>query len=249
MTESVGSNAVTLIESEDVRALETPLVRLEFRWDGTRWTHRLTEPATGVPLASSIECVQGRDDPTRPASPSYQEVTLQIEGEHGLAMAVGKYGHLHFAATFRVGHHPDGLPRPALIQGIDVSQRSTHPESMIEVDLAARSAETLGDLAATYSLHASPSKLSWSFDSGAGWEFDHLMLTLERHPDAAEGHTIQVAEDGRAACRAQIHTSLDRSSRTHRLKYGWIAADYSGMTCGMRQPVEPTATAQEPDHR
>jgi hypothetical protein len=213
---------IRLIDEPDRRAIATPLARLEFLLSGDRWSHRLLiDGGPGVVVLSSVEALASAPADRPPPSPAYQEVNLQAGPGHAMALALGRFGPHHYAATFTVRHLPDA---PALPEG---HQGPPSPTTTITVDVADRSPGGGVAPAATYTVHVPPSAIGWATTAGACWAIDpgRLWAVLELEPGPQPGDRLLVDEAGRAACRAQVLAGVP-PGRTARLRYCWlISAD------------------------
>jgi len=100
-SESVPLNAVTIEESDEARSIVTPDLRLRFRRVGDRWTHAIDiRPGPWLTVAEAVEW--SAESPSAIASPTYQELHFQVDGDDVIAFTVGQSGSHHFSATFRV---------------------------------------------------------------------------------------------------------------------------------------------------
>ncbi len=190
-----------LVTDGDRRSIQTPSLRLSFRWTGDRWAHAIEVRRPGVPdpvaVVRTIEGDPDRDDPARVVSPAYQQLEFQ-EGGTGLrALLVGQSGPHHFSAVFAVEEGPDRVDI-----GVDVADRCRAPIEALACTYLVEA--TSGDL-----IDADPASIRWAIAPGR--------LTLD---PTAPSH-VQLSEGGRRATRAQAIAALAPGVQTHRCVYHW----------------------------
>jgi hypothetical protein len=194
---------MAVVERPEAITIVAGRFRLCFLWTGDRWTHRLESADGSIVLASAFETPAE----SAPVSPTYQDLHIDSSPDHATAMALGRFGHHHYSATFRVAEHP-------------------HPR--IEVDVADRGPAD-SPLTATYTVHRPPGDLAIAPENrGVLWGLDHTaILSLGPHPDDPSAR-VSAAEAGRAACRLQVQAAPGPTDeRTRRLRYSWIIHESS----------------------
>lgn len=226
---------IELIEGPDLVGISGPMARLEFRFDGDRWGHRIVLTGDERVIATALETPI--DKPVEEAvGPTYQEVMPSRDGDTPVLLAVGKFGRLHYAAAFRMEYFDQGMPIPPM-EGLELPPTTGGPTTLISADVAVRGEGLPRRLAATYAVHERPTELAWAAESGAIWEMGRpFTLTFERAPESS--HVVQVGEAGRAACRAQVVANVDDGSRTGRLTYGWIVTDHGAAACRIARETD-----------
>jgi hypothetical protein len=143
-------SAVVVEESEDVRSIVTPDLRLRFRRAGDRWTHAIDiRPGPWQTAADAVEWLA--DDPSQVPGPTYQELHFQRDRDGVVALAVGQAGSHHFSASFQVSYRSW---RQAHFQLDDVLQDRS--ESRVEIDVADRCRSVRSAVEARYVVHKPP---------------------------------------------------------------------------------------------
>ena len=202
---------VEIEEDEDVRVIATSGLRLVFRWTGDRWTHALevTDLAGWATFGESVEASAYRDDPGNIASPTYQELHIQREGEHVLALLVGRFGPRHFSGVFRVRHELD---------------KNENSWTFVEVDVADRSHDAPESFTSTYLIDGPVGALLLGADpEGVAWEPRHhfnfgIYLRVSPNSESREQIRLDEVDGGWRAC---VSSRINTAEKTHRLRYEW----------------------------
>jgi hypothetical protein len=199
------------VSADDRMAVDTPDLRLAFRWTGDRWTHALEVAAgpSAVVLARALEGDAGRDDPGRVVSPAYQQIHWQGDDDGVRAMLLGQSGAHHFSAVFSVSPSSEGVA--------------------VAVDVADRCRAEVLALAATYEVFLAPGDLLQADPAGLVWgreEWPRGRLSFK----AAEPTRAGMAEAGRRAVRVQAEAPIAADRHTHRVLYRWHWSPRNGDT-------------------
>jgi hypothetical protein len=191
-----------ILQSDDACTLSAHSLRLNFVWDGTRWTHKIE--AGDVLLASTVEWETGLGDPTRVVSPAFQQMSIQQEGDTSRALLVGQWGHHHFSGVFTLTGDASGMV-------------------LIEADVAVRTRGALEALASTYRVDLTSSDLIDADRSAIEWAVNSRSPgRLRFEAGAAPSMGVSMAEAGRRMTRVQANAPLvSDSAATHRLLYRW----------------------------
>ncbi len=201
---------VTIEESADERSIVTPDCRLAFRFETTRWSHRLQ--IGNDTFARSVEPDPDRDDYRLVASPTYQDLHFQVETERVYALLVGQYGPRHFSASFAV----------SFIRGDSCEGRGA---TRIEVDVAERCRERIDALASTYLVPSAGFSDrhggSWLLPEGQGSKVVSLGLFGTQEPPGQ----IVYNEFSARTLRAQVLRLHPGTPTNNRLIYCWQVAD------------------------
>jgi hypothetical protein len=198
---------VTIEESDDERSIVTPELRLRFHWVGDRWAHAIDiRPGPWQAAADSIEGGTEPGDPEGVGRPTYQEIHFQPDGDAVLALAVGRSGHHHISASFRVHHRAFEVPHfriPNILQRRSVSR--------VEIDVADRCRAETPALEARYRVHAPPivTHLGDSADGAAPGRFHRDWRPgLAWEASVAENYHVALGtSEGEAGSRVAV---LDR---------------------------------------
>jgi hypothetical protein len=191
-----------VVDTGNVRWVQTNRLRLIFHWNGDRWEHRIEYFDGNLirrPFALSVEGDPERDDPTRVISPAYQQIQFQAAGPKiTQVLLVGQSGPHHFSAVFAM-------------EETDFEQVS------IKVDVADRCRGPVDALASTYNVAATSSNLVGADPTLAAWDFGSDRLTFSSVPPAQ----IVLAEAGRQGTQIQALASPAQDSPTRRFLYTW----------------------------
>ena len=188
-----------IVQTDDTFTIDAPPLRLSFRRVGERWSHDLD--CGGQTLASSIEFDPDRDDPDRPVSPAFQQLSGRELPAETQIMLVGQWGRHHGSAVFSVVEHAGGV--------------------VVESDVAVRSASPLLTLAATYLVRMTSGDLIDADPSAILWRVGGPTpgrLTFEPADDRSR---VGLAEAGRTATRVQATTPIIPGAAHQRLTYRW----------------------------
>lgn len=197
-----GPGAFTVEDEGDTRSIVGRGFALVFRRRGDRWTHAVEvarSPGDArEPIATSLEWDAGRDDPARVASPVFQELQFQIDGEgRPQALALGMSGRHHFSAAFVVESAGDVM--------------------RLAVDVADRCREPAEFLASTYTAPLHSGQLAASDASAIAWDLGDGRLVFSAGPSTRVG----MAEAGRRATRVQALAEIGVAGATRRWQYSW----------------------------
>lgn len=197
---------ILLEESDELRAIVAPSLRLVFRWGGDRWTHSLDVedgPTGWRPIARTFEMDADGDDPARVASPAFQQLQFQRGGEGVYALVVGQAGPHHFSAAFFVAESGGG--------------------AAVEVDVADRCRGPVAGLASTYRvdlplvdvIDADVDRVVWSVGGGSG----RLEFAAWGMPGVRA--RIAIGEAGRGTALVQAFAGLEAEQATRVWRYRW----------------------------
>jgi hypothetical protein len=189
-----------IVQTDDDLTVDAPPLRLTFRWDGRRWSHALD--VGGRVVASSVEFEPERDDPDRPVSPAYQQLTGQEEPGVARALLVGQWGPHHGSAVFSASDGPEGV--------------------VVEADVAVRSRTPLQSLAATYLAGFTSGDLADADPGGVVWDLAGTCSGRLRFEPGGPSCRVSLAEAGRAATRVQASAELAPGAANQRLLYRWV---------------------------
>lgn len=209
-------------QTDDRVEIEGPDWRISIRRRGGRWLHGLSfgdfDPVEieRWPLISSVESDRDAEDPTRVASPVYEELQRRDEPETSaksvrLALS-GKHFQHDFSAVLTVGDDPE---EPGTI--------------VANFDIANDCRGEVNSFAATYLVRLNSGALLSADSESIVWAGGPLgdgTLTFRVGPGAA----LALAEAGRHSSRIQALAGLKADSSTHQLRYQWRWATASGRT-------------------
>jgi hypothetical protein len=187
---------------------------VEFRRLDDRWSDAILGPGTVAGMVRSQVGLPGGEDPARVAHPVYQEVQLHgpASGSSLCLLLTGLSFSHHFSAAVTLSRD---LGCPGCV--------------LLDFDVADRCRTPVESLAATYLVGlgsgsieaADPDRIAWSPGPTAPGRLELL---------AGPGAALALAEAGRAAMRVQIVASIEPTTFTHRLRYGWRWTNADGMT-------------------
>jgi hypothetical protein len=200
---------LTWEQADDRIVIRAPLARITFARIGDRWTHRLSigSPSRGSDPATELVSVVESDaehvDPTRIASPVYQEIHRHDFAGHELGglcvLLTGRLFQHHFSAAVSVMRDPEAAEFVVL-----------------EIDVADRCRAPVSALAATYLVRLGSSGLSGASSQSVAWS-EPANLELRCDPPS----TLAIAEAGRQATSVQANAAIHPLLFTHRLRYRW----------------------------
>jgi len=209
-------------ETDDRVEIHGPDWRISVRRRGDRWLHGLSfgdfdpEELERWPLISSVESDRHGDDPTRVASPVYQELhrhSAPDSDARGVQLLLtGKHFHHYFSAVLTVAPDPDD---PGAV--------------VADFDIADRCRGEVSSLAATYLIRLDSSALQTADSESIVWTGGPLgagSLAFR----VGSGASPALAEAGRHSTRVQAIAGLEAGSFTHQLRYQWRWATASGRT-------------------
>ncbi|HEX8199640.1 MAG TPA: hypothetical protein VF590_04080 [Isosphaeraceae bacterium] len=225
-------SAVVVEESEDVRSIVTPDLRLRFRRSGDRWSHAIDiRPGPWQTAASAVEWPA--DDPSGVPGPTYQELHFQRDRDGVVALAVGQAGSHHFSASFRVSYRSW---RRVHFRRDDILQDRS--ESLVDIDVADRCRSVGSAVEARYVVHEPPIDTflgdSRDGDASAGfsrdwrssvvWEANvegnhDVFLRASREPSASRISILEHQEKGSWLVR--IAPDQPPTTATSRFSYTW----------------------------
>ncbi len=121
--------AVTIEEADGATSIVSPSCRLVFHRLGESWAHSIEIGRGRATFARSIEPDPDRDDSRNVASPTYQDLHLQADGDDWLALLVGQFGTRQYSASFRVSlrHRDRADVEPTTKIHVDVADRCRDP--------------------------------------------------------------------------------------------------------------------------
>jgi hypothetical protein len=210
-----------IVQTVEMLSLDATSLRLLFRWDGARWSHRIE--LEGDAIADSLEFQPGRDDPKQAPSPAYQQVSGQAQPGVARALLVGQWGPFHGSAVYSLFE--------------DEGAR----EVVVESDIAVRGPSSLRSLASTYVVRLRSGDLASASPQGIAWNLRNgLVGQLGFEPLGASCH-VSLAEAGRSATRVQVSADLTPGAATQRLLYRWrwrvgLHVDYPARS--LAEPVD-----------
>lgn len=228
-------SAVVVEESEEIRSIVTPDLRLRFERVGDRWTHAIDiRPGPWQLAASAVEWQA--DDPSQVPGPTLQELHFQSDGDAILALAVGQAGPHHFSASFRVSYRSWRQAHQRL--GDIVQDRS---ESVVEIDVADRCRANSPAPESRYVVHEPPivnflgldqdrqrsADFSRDWRSVIVWEANvsgnyDVVLRASPEPPAARVSILEHAERGPWLVR--VAPDQPAVAATSRYAYSWLHA-------------------------
>lgn len=188
-----------IVQTDDTFTIDAAPLCLAFRRVGERWVHDLE--LDGQTIARSVEFDPDRDDPDRPVSPAFQQLSGQELPDKTRALLVGQWGRHHGSAVFSVVHQGKGV--------------------MVEADLAVRSLSPLLSLASTYLVRMTSSDLIDAGPSGIIWNVVGASSGRLRFEPGNEPSRVGLAEAGRAATRVQVTVPISADAPHQRLIYRW----------------------------
>lgn len=209
-------------QTDDRVEFHGPDWRISVRRRGDRWIHGLSfgdfDPVEieRWPLISSVESDRDAQDPTRVASPVYQELrrrdAADSDARNVQFLLTGKHFHHDFSAVLTVGPDPD---EPGVI--------------VADFDVLDRCLGEVNSLAATYLVRLDSGALETADSESIVWTGGPLgagSLTFR----VDRGASLALAEAGRHSSRVQALAQLKADSLTHQLRHQWRWATASGRT-------------------
>jgi hypothetical protein len=200
----------TCDQTDEQLSINGPDWTVGFDRAGDRWTHALWfgSPDHGpAGVVSAVESHGELDDPTRIASPVYQELHRheptgdQIDGV--CLLLTGHFFQHHFSAAINLFRDPDS---PSYL--------------VLDFDVADRCRSPVQSLAATYLVRLGSSDLAEADPQEIAWNAATILpgrLKLE----CGRPCGLSLAEAGRQAARVQAIANIDPATFTHRLHYRW----------------------------
>jgi hypothetical protein len=186
----------------DHLSIEAEGLALRFARTEGPWTHAIAvatdRDRPAEPVATALVWDAERDDPTRVASPVFQELRLKTDPDgNPQALLLGMSGRHHFSGVFTFTRRDDGVA--------------------IDVDVVDRCRGEVLGLASTYTVRLDSGDLETSDESSISWSLGPRRLSFS----AGASTRLAMAEAGRRATRVQAVPSTIDASPSRRWQYSW----------------------------